>query len=204
MSNHAAILCDPTGVKGAAEAGNALNEAIRQRGIACDGANEALRALQWRQSAIASEAILKALNFYLERGGGSRGARPSVPLKAAASPNLRTGPLMDVSFNPRTRRGPAGADSCSHGWGPLRLRRPADPSPGPGQSPILRAGLARLSDRGDPRSQVTLFAVGQSNERSRIRAQASPWILTAHVVRDMQEDAAVKVDAALRAAIDRS
>jgi len=51
---------------------------------------------------------------------------------------------------------------------------------------------------------VTLLAVGQSNERPRIRAQASPWILTAHVVRDMQEDAAVKVDAALRAAIDRS
>ena len=179
MSDHAAILCDPTGVKAAAEAAYALNEAIRQPGIACDGANEALRALQWRQSAIASEAILKALNFYLERGGGIRGARAVFSPEGGGIPQSRTGPLMDVSFNPRTRRGPAGADSCSHGWGPLRLRRPADPSPGPGQSPILRAGLARLSDRCDSRSQVTLLAVGQSNERPRIRAQASPWILTA-------------------------
>jgi hypothetical protein len=203
MSDHAAILCDPTGVKAAAEAAYALNEAIRQRGIACDGANEALRALQWRQSAIASEAILKALNFYLERGGGSRGARAVCSPEGGGIPQSRTGPLMDVSFIPE-RDEDRRADSCSHGWGPLRLRRPADPSPGPGQSPILRAGLARLSDRRDSRSQVTLLAVGQSNERPRIRAQASPWILTAQVIRDMQEDAAVKVDAALRAAIDRS
>lgn len=100
MSDHAAILCDPTGVKAAAEAAYALNEAIRQRGIACDGANEALRALQWRQSAIASEAILKALNFYLERGGGSRGARAVCSPEGGRIPQSRTGPLMDVSFIP--------------------------------------------------------------------------------------------------------
>src|SRR5579872_5898545 len=100
MSNHAAILCDPTGVKAAAEAAYALNEAIRQRGIACDGANEALRALQWRQSAIASEAILKALNFYLERGGGSRGARAVCSPEGGRIPNPEPARLWTSASTP--------------------------------------------------------------------------------------------------------
>ena len=75
MSDHAGILCRAKDVSAAAEAAHALNESIRQQGIAFDGANEALRAFQWRQSAIASEAVLTALAFYLDRGGGSRGAR---------------------------------------------------------------------------------------------------------------------------------
>jgi succinate dehydrogenase/fumarate reductase flavoprotein subunit len=100
MSDHAAILCNPAGVKAAAEAAHGLNETIRQQGIACDGANEALRALQWRQSAIASEAILKALDFYLGRGGGSRGARAVCSPEGDRVPQSRTGPLTDVSFIP--------------------------------------------------------------------------------------------------------
>jgi hypothetical protein len=133
MSDHAAILCDPTGVKAAAEAAYALNEAIRQRGIACDGANEALRALQWRQSAIASEAIFKALNFYLERGGGSRGARAVCSLKAVASPNPEPARLWTSASSPNATT--TGGSRFMFAWmGPLRLRRPADPSPGPGHS----------------------------------------------------------------------
>jgi succinate dehydrogenase / fumarate reductase flavoprotein subunit len=100
MSDHAAILCSPAGVKAAAEAAHALNETIRRRGIVHDGANEALRALQWRQSAIASEAVLKALNFYLERGGGSRGARAVCSRDGDRIPQSRTGPLTDVRFIP--------------------------------------------------------------------------------------------------------
>ena len=60
MSDHAGILCNAKDVRAATEAAHALNETIRQQGIAFDGANEALRALQWRQSAIASEAVLAA------------------------------------------------------------------------------------------------------------------------------------------------
>ena len=100
MSDHAAILCDPAGVKAAAEAAHALNETIRRQGIVCNGANEALRALQWRQGAIASEAILTALDFYLERGGGSRGARAVRSPGGDCIPQTRTGPLVDVSFIP--------------------------------------------------------------------------------------------------------
>ena len=100
MSDHAAILCDPAGVKAAAQAAHALNETIRRQGIVHDGANGALRALQWRQSAIASEAILKALDFYLERGGGSRGARAVCSPEGGCVPQSRTGPLADARFIP--------------------------------------------------------------------------------------------------------
>jgi succinate dehydrogenase/fumarate reductase flavoprotein subunit len=100
MSDHAAILCNAADVKAAADAAHALNEAIRQQGIACDGAVEALSALQWRQSAIASEAVLKALDFYLARGGGSRGARAVCSPEGECAPQARTGPLTDVRFIP--------------------------------------------------------------------------------------------------------
>jgi len=98
MSDHAGILCNAKHVRAATEAAHALNESIRQRGIAFDGANEALRALQWRQSAIASEAVLAALAFYLERGGGSRGARTVCAPNGDRTPQTRSGPLNEVRF----------------------------------------------------------------------------------------------------------
>jgi succinate dehydrogenase / fumarate reductase, flavoprotein subunit len=98
MSDHAGILCNAKDVSAAAEAAHALNEQIRQQGITFDGANEALRALQWRQIAIASEAVLTALAFYLERGGGSRGARTVCASHGDRTPEARSGPLDDVRF----------------------------------------------------------------------------------------------------------
>jgi succinate dehydrogenase / fumarate reductase flavoprotein subunit len=100
MSDHAAILCNVADVMAAADAARGLNERIRQEGIAFDGANEALRALQWRQSAIASEAILTALAFYLERGGGSRGARTVCSPSGDRVPQARSGPLESFRFIP--------------------------------------------------------------------------------------------------------
>ena len=98
MSDHAGIVCNAKDVRAAAEAAHALNELIRQQGIAFDGANEALRALQWRQSAIASEAVLTALAFYLERGGGSRGARTICAPDGDRTPETLSGPLNEVRF----------------------------------------------------------------------------------------------------------
>ena len=98
MSDHAGILCNAKDVSAAAEEAHALNESIRQQGIAFDGANEALRALQWRQSAIASEAVLATLAFYLERGGGSRGARTICAPDGDRTPETRSGPLNEVRF----------------------------------------------------------------------------------------------------------
>ncbi|HWZ89861.1 MAG TPA: hypothetical protein VNW92_13455, partial [Polyangiaceae bacterium] len=98
MSDHAGILCNAKDVKAAREAAHALNESIRQRGIAFDGASDALRALQWRQSAIASEAVLAALAFYLDRGGGSRGGRTVCAANGDRTPETRRGPLNEVRF----------------------------------------------------------------------------------------------------------
>jgi succinate dehydrogenase / fumarate reductase flavoprotein subunit len=100
MSDHAAILCNIADVRAAVDAARGLNETIRQEGVAFDGANEALRALQWRQMAIASEAVLTSLAFYLERGGGSRGARAVCSPDGDRVPQARSGSLENLRFIP--------------------------------------------------------------------------------------------------------
>ena len=45
-----------------------------------------------------SEAVLTALAFYIERGGGSRGASAFAPRTAIARPKPAPGPLEDVRF----------------------------------------------------------------------------------------------------------
>ncbi len=98
MSDHAGVLCNAADVRGALDAAGALNEAIRRQGIACSGALDALRALQWRQTALLSEAVLTALAFYIERGGGSRGARAICAPDGVCVPEARIGALKDVRF----------------------------------------------------------------------------------------------------------
>ena len=98
MSDHAGVLCDAADVKRALAAARSLNETIRQLGIAYSGAPEALKALQWRQTALLSEAVLTALAFYIERGGGSRGARMICAPTGDCVPESRIGMLEDVRF----------------------------------------------------------------------------------------------------------
>jgi succinate dehydrogenase / fumarate reductase flavoprotein subunit len=98
MSDHAGVLCNATAVNQALAAARALNESIRQQGIAYSGAPEALKALQWRQTALLSEAVLTALAFYIERGGGSRGARTICAPTGDRVPESRIGMLEDVRF----------------------------------------------------------------------------------------------------------
>ena len=98
MSDHAGILCKPEDVRSALKGARALNESIRRQGVAFAGAAGALRALQWRQTALLSEAVLAALAFYLELGGGSRGARAICTPNGDRTPEVRTSPLDDVRF----------------------------------------------------------------------------------------------------------
>jgi succinate dehydrogenase/fumarate reductase flavoprotein subunit len=98
MSDHAGVLCNAVDVKAALASARALNEAIRQQGIAYSGAPDALRALQWRQTALLSEAVLTALAFYIARGGGSRGARAICAPDGDRVPETRVGALQDVRF----------------------------------------------------------------------------------------------------------
>jgi succinate dehydrogenase/fumarate reductase flavoprotein subunit len=98
MSDHAGVLCNATDVKQALAAARALNESIRQQGIAYSSASEALKALRWRQTALLSEVVLTALAFYIARGGGSRGARAICALEGDRVPEARIGVLEDVRF----------------------------------------------------------------------------------------------------------
>ena len=100
MSDHAGILCNAANVKTSARrAAHAPERVDPTAGLAFDGAYEAARALQWQQTALVSEAVLTALAFYIERGGGSRGAR-AICVAAGRSHACRLGlvPLEEFRF----------------------------------------------------------------------------------------------------------
>ena len=100
MSDHAGILCSAKKVRKAQQDAASLNSAIRENGISFTRYNEVARVLQWQQMALASEAVLAALDFYISNAGGSRGARAICDPEGACLPKARTGPLPDFRFRP--------------------------------------------------------------------------------------------------------
>ncbi len=102
MSDHAGILCVPENVRDAKQAAATLNAKIRSEGIAPDRMSQAGRAVQWQQMALASEAVLTALEFYIANGGGSRGARAIYDAEGSALPMAHTGPLEHARFRPES------------------------------------------------------------------------------------------------------
>jgi succinate dehydrogenase / fumarate reductase, flavoprotein subunit len=107
MSDAAGILCDAATVRGALAEARALNAQIRADGVAFDRPSEAARALQWRQMALVSEAVLTALDHYIAGGGGSRGARAILDPAGEGLPMSAEGPLEGVRFRlerPEDRR----------------------------------------------------------------------------------------------------
>jgi succinate dehydrogenase/fumarate reductase flavoprotein subunit len=98
MSEKAGIVCTAAGVSRALAEARALNARIRAEGIAYGRATEAVRALQWQQMAIASEAVLAALASYIDQGGGSRGARAICDAAGEAVPETRNGKLQAYRF----------------------------------------------------------------------------------------------------------
>jgi succinate dehydrogenase flavoprotein subunit len=102
MSDRAGMICDPAGVREALGEARALNAEIRARGIACARPAETVRALQWQQTALASEAVLAALDHFIGMGGGSRGARAICDPEGEGVPQTRDGPLDACRF--RTER----------------------------------------------------------------------------------------------------
>ena len=99
MSERAGIICDDSSVAAALVEAKRLNAEIREKGIACERVAEAARALQWRQMALASEAVLSALNYFIQNGGGSRGARAICDPQGEALPFDRSGPLEEYRFH---------------------------------------------------------------------------------------------------------
>jgi hypothetical protein len=98
MSDSAGILCQADDVALALEDAKALNAQLRGRGISFSRPNEIARVFQWQQMALASEAVLAALNAYISSGGGSRGARAICDAQGDALPMSSKGPLTDFQF----------------------------------------------------------------------------------------------------------
>ncbi len=98
MSDCAGMICDAESVALALREAGHLNAEISQKGIASGHPAEMARALQWRQMALASEAVLGALDFFIRHGGGSRGARAIRDPQGASLPGTRNGPLQEYRF----------------------------------------------------------------------------------------------------------
>lgn len=100
MSEDAGILCTQDRVAAACGEAADLNASIRAHGITLSRDSEAARALQWQQMALASEAVLTALDHYVSNGGGSRGARAICDPEGGALPQGPDGPLTEYRFRP--------------------------------------------------------------------------------------------------------
>jgi succinate dehydrogenase/fumarate reductase flavoprotein subunit len=100
MSDAAGFICRGADVREALAGAHTLNARIMKEGIAFGRPQEAARAVQWRQMAVASEAVLTALDFYIRNGGGSRGARAICDPKGALTPITQNGPLTEFRFLP--------------------------------------------------------------------------------------------------------
>jgi len=98
MSENAGIICHPDAVKKAASDACALNTRLRENGISYDRPAEAARALQWHHMATASEAVLRALDYFIANGGGSRGARAVCTSDGQGIPMSKDGPITDFRF----------------------------------------------------------------------------------------------------------
>jgi len=100
MSDHAGILCYPEDVKRARHEARELSLQIRKKGISFGRNGEAGRILQWQQMALASEAVLAALEYFIDHNGGSRGARAICDPNGASVPQARSGALSEFRFRP--------------------------------------------------------------------------------------------------------
>lgn len=98
MSDHAGILCTAHDVAKALQEARSLNARIREKGLAVSRGSDVARALQWQQMALASEAVLTALDHYIRQGGGSRGARAICDPDGECLPDSVHGPLPQFRF----------------------------------------------------------------------------------------------------------
>lgn len=99
MSDFAGMICKADHIASALQDAKKLTQSIRARGVSFDATTFGVtHALQWRQNALASEAILSALNFYVSKGGGSRGARVICDAAGECVPATSKGPLEDYRF----------------------------------------------------------------------------------------------------------
>ena len=75
MSDKAGFLCQIDEVPGALAEAEALRKQLVAEGIAATRPSQLAGVFRWQHLALASEAVLAALDHYVAQGGGSRGAR---------------------------------------------------------------------------------------------------------------------------------
>lgn len=75
MSDYAGIICSGPEVKEALSAARALREKAESEGFQVPSASLVGQAFRWKHMTYVSEAVLTALDHYIDNGGGSRGAR---------------------------------------------------------------------------------------------------------------------------------
>lgn len=98
MSDTAGILCRAETVSQAHDEARALNREIATQGVGFGRDGEMARAVQWQQMALASEAVLAALDFYIRQGGGSRGARAILDPDGTGQVTTKTGELQALRY----------------------------------------------------------------------------------------------------------
>ena len=99
MSDSAGMICRADHIASALRDARQLTQGIREQGVAFDATTFGVtHALQWRHNALASEAILSALDFYVAKGGGSRGARVICDSTGECVPITSKGPLEAFRF----------------------------------------------------------------------------------------------------------
>ena len=99
MSDSAGMICRADHIAAALREARLLSQDIREQGVAYDSTTFGVtHALQWRHNALASEAILSALDFYVAKGGGSRGARVICDSTGECVPTTSKGPLEAYRF----------------------------------------------------------------------------------------------------------
>lgn len=98
MSDDAGFLCRVADVPAARAAATTLRERIWQTGFSVRRAAVVVDVFRWRHLALASEAVLIALDHYIAQGGGSRGARALLATDGAWVPDDRHGPVEAWRF----------------------------------------------------------------------------------------------------------
>ena len=98
MSDYAGFLCEIAEVPRAYAEAQALRTDVLQRGFSCTRPAQLIEVFRWRHLVLASEAVLAALNYYINQGGGSRGARAYLSKDGTQVPDSQRGVLEDYRF----------------------------------------------------------------------------------------------------------
>lgn len=99
MSDSGGMICSADHITLALREAQQLTRAVREQGVSFNATTFGVaHALQWWHNALASEAILSALDYYVSKGGGSRGARLICDSAGECVPVTRQGPLEAYRF----------------------------------------------------------------------------------------------------------